>query len=179
MTASERPKLGAILLAAGGSSRMGRSKQLLKFQGETLLRRAARSLGESVYFPVVVVLGAEAEIGAAELSGLPVYSVPNESWEDGMSTSVRVGLSRILELEPGADGVIIALCDQPMITTEMLNRFAYEFYEANVPVVSARYDGVAGVPALFSKDLFGELFNLKGDQGARQVIRDRDDLHTI
>ena len=168
-----------MLLAGGGSSRLGRPKQLLKFEGETLLRRAARALAESVYFPIVVVLGADAEMGEPELSGLPVYSVFNERWTDGMSTSLRVGLSRILELEPGADGVIIALCDQPFVTTEMLDRFACKFHEANAPIVSAGYNEVSGVPALFSKDLFEELFNLNGDQGARQVIRNSYNVYTI
>jgi len=179
MTASERPKLGAILLAAGGSARLGRPKQLVKFEGETLLRRAARSLADSIYFPVVVVLGAESETASAELEGLPIYTVVNENWTTGLSSSMRAGIGRMLELEPGVDGVIITLCDQPRVTTDLLNGFALNFDKANVPVISALYNGILGVPALFAKDLFDELLSLKGDQGARQVIRDRDDVCTI
>ena len=167
------------MLAAGGSSRLGRPKQLIRFAGETLLRRAARSLADSVYFPVVVVMGSESETASAEIEGLPVYTVVNEKWDEGMSSSLRTGLNLLLELEPDLDGVLIALCDQPMITTELLNRFAYEFSEPRGAVIAASYSGVSGVPALFSKDLFDELLRLRGEKGARQIIRDRDDVCTI
>lgn len=165
-----------MLLAAGGSSRLGRPKQLLKFEGETLLRRAARSLADSVYFPVVVVLGAEHDSALGEINGLAVYNLINESWADGMSSSIRRGLERLLEIEPNLDGVLITLCDQPKISTEMFNRFADKFAETNAAVIAASYDSILGVPALFSSSRFGELLNLSGDKGARQLIRDRKDV---
>lgn len=168
--------LGAMLLAAGGSSRLGRTKQLLKFEGETLLRRAARSLADSVYFPVVVVLGAENDSSLSEIDGLAVYNLINESWADGMSSSIRQGLERLFEIEPKLDGVLITLCDQPMISVEMLNRFAEKFSETNEAVIAASYDSILGVPALFSRNVFGELLSLTGDKGARQIIRDRKDV---
>jgi molybdenum cofactor cytidylyltransferase len=164
-------KLGAILLAAGGSSRLGRSKQLLKYKNETLLRRAARSLADSVYFPVVVVLGAEADAAANELEGLAVYRLVNEAWADGMGSSIRAGLEKLLEIEPDAAGVLICLCDQPKVTTEMLNGFAEKFGEANASIVASAYDSVVGVPALFSREVFNELLALAGDKGAREIIR--------
>lgn len=179
MTANERPKLGAMLLAAGGSSRLGQPKQLLKLEGETLIRRAARSLADSVYFPVVVVVGAEADLTATELADLPVYHSVNEAWSEGMGSSIRSGLGTLLELEPALDGVLIALCDQPQITAGMLNTFARKFSENGVALIAASYSGVEGVPALFSKSLFGDLLELKGDTGARQIIRDRENVCTI
>lgn len=176
MTANDKPMLGAMLLAAGGSSRLGRTKQLLKFEGETLLRRATRSLADSVYFPVVVVLGAENDSSLSEIDGLAVYNLINESWADGMSSSIRQGLERLFEIEPKLDGVLITLCDQPKISTEMLNRFADKFAETNTAVIAASYDRILGVPALFSRNVFGELLSLTGDKGARQIIRDRKDV---
>lgn len=168
-----------MLLAAGGSTRLGRPKQLVKFEGETLLRRAARSLTDSVYFPVVVVLGAEVDASAAEIEGLPVYSVVNEHWQEGMSSSIRAGLAKLLETEPELDGALISLCDQPKISGGMLNRFAAGFSDTNSAMIAAAYAGTAGVPALFSRRLFDELSKLEGDKGARQLIRARGDVVTI
>jgi molybdenum cofactor cytidylyltransferase len=172
-------KLGAILLAAGGSSRLGRSKQLLKYRNETLLRRAARSLADSVYFPVVVVLGAEADAAANELEGLAVYGLVNAAWADGMSSSIRAGLEKLLEIEPDAAGVLISLCDQPKITTEMLNRFAGKFCETNGRIIASAYEKVVGVPALFSREVFKELLPLESDKGAREIIRKSDGVVTL
>lgn len=165
-----------MLLAAGGSSRLGRTKQLLKFEGETLLRRAARSLADSVYFPVVVVLGAEHDSALGEIDGLAVYNLINESWADGMSSSIRQGLERLFEIEPKLDGVLITLCDQPMMSVEVLNRFAEKFAETNAAVIAASYESILGVPALFSRSIFDELLSLRGNKGARQIIRDRKDV---
>lgn len=179
MTATNPPKLGAMLLAAGGSSRFGRPKQLVQFEGESLLRRSARSLAESVYFPVVVVLGAEADAVLNEISGLPVYSVVNDDWAQGMGLSIKVGLTKLLDLEPDLDAVLISLSDQPQITGEMLNPFAARFYETSSDVIASTYDGVQGVPALFSRKLFGELSLLQGDKGARHIIRNHYYIDTI
>lgn len=179
MTASERAKLGAILLAAGGSSRLGQPKQLLKLEGETLLRKAARRLADSVYFPVVVVLGAETDASAAEIEGLPVYQVVNDKWRAGMSSSIRAGLEKLLEIGPEIDGALIALCDQPRVSAEMLDLFAARFSNSNAPAIAAAYNDTVGVPALFSRELFDQLHDLEGDKGARELIRGRGDVLTI
>ncbi len=179
MTENERFKLGAVLLAAGGSTRLGRPKQLVEFEGETLLRRAARTLVDSVYYPVVVVLGAETDASPAELEGLPVYSVVNDRWREGMGSSIRVGLERLVGIEPEMEGVLIALCDQPRVTAGMMDLFAARFEGGNNPVVAAAYEGTVGVPALFSKELFTSLLELEGDKGARHLIRTRGDVATV
>ncbi len=179
MTGNLKPKVGAILLAAGGSSRLGRPKQLLQFGGETLLRRAARTLTETEYFPIVVVLGAEPDSSFDEIKGLAVHAVINPSWARGMSSSIRKGLETVIEIEPEISGVLITLCDQPRISAKMLNQFSDRYKERNASVVAAAYNGVAGVPALFGKQLFDELKALDGDKGARSLIRNRPDLSLI
>ncbi|MEK7855640.1 MAG: NTP transferase domain-containing protein, partial [Acidobacteriota bacterium] len=83
------------------------------------------------------------------------------------------------EIEPEISGVLITLCDQPRISAKMLNQFSDRYTENNAAVVAAAYNGVAGVPALFSKQLFGELTALDGDKGARSLIRNRPDLSLI
>lgn len=179
MTVNNKPKIGAILLAAGGSTRLGRSKQLLKFEGEPLVKRATRILVESVYFPVVVVLGKGAEMVAAELEGLPVYTQINESWSEGMSSSIKSGLERILTIEPDLDALLISLCDQPKIPVEIMNRFVERYSETASPIIAAGYEGVCGVPALFAKEMFPQLSRLDGDKGARQLIRGCTATETI
>src|SRR3990170_2001437 len=100
MTESSVPKIGGLLLAAGGSRRLGTPKQLLEFEGKTLLLRAAEALVETSCEPVVVVLGAEIERSKDEIEDLPVSFAINDDWESGMSSSIRVGLEKLLAIEP-------------------------------------------------------------------------------
>lgn len=171
MTASKTVKIGAILLAAGGSSRFGRPKQLVEFEGKTLIRRGAETLANSTCDPIVVVLGAEIERSAMQIADFSVCSRINENWQDGMSTSIIAGLNFLLEIEPDLDAVIITLCDQPLVSTGEINRLIETYQDSHAAIVAARYEGTMGVPALFSRSLFDELLALKGDTGARQLIR--------
>lgn len=179
MTENSNPKVGGLLLAAGGSRRFGTPKQLLEFEGKTLLRRAAEALVETACEPVVVVLGAEIEKSKAEIEGLPVSLIVNNNWESGVSSSIRVGLQNLLLLEPGIDAVMITLCDQPLVNSEKIGRFIEEFERSNAAIIAAKYDEILGVPALFSREMFDELSNLTGDKGARDLIRLTDATFTI
>lgn len=171
MTGSKVGNVGGLLLAAGGSSRMGQPKQLLHFEGKSLLRRATKTLATSVCDPVVVVLGAELEKSAAEIAGLPVNICHNEKWQIGMSSSIKAGLRELLNIEPGLAAVMITLCDQPHVTADHVDLFAAEFHQSDATIVAAEYGGTLGVPALFAREMFVELFQLEGDKGARNLIR--------
>ncbi len=179
MAGSKELNVGGLLLAAGGSSRLGQPKQLLEFKGKTLLRHAAEAMAESYCDPVVVVLGAETEMSAVEIGSLSVVQCLNEDWQSGMSSSIRIGLAMLLELAPEIDAVLVSLCDQPFVTTEMLNRFGEKFATTNAALIAAAYNRVTGVPALFSSEIFDELSHLDGDKGARDLIRSRFDVETI
>ena len=173
-------KIGGLLLSAGGSSRLGRPKQLVQFQGRSLIRIAAETLSNSSCRPVIAVVGADSERTSAEIGGLPVSVCVNPDWQAGMSSSIRAGLQHLLEIEPDVDAVVISLCDQPHVTTADIDSLIAEFTATASPIVAARYSDVAGVPALFSKAVFGELLSLTGDKGARQIIRSRpDDVRTV
>jgi molybdenum cofactor cytidylyltransferase len=171
----DQKKIGGIVLAAGGSSRMGRPKQLLQFEGKTLLRRAAESMAASMCDPVVAVLGAESKKTAAEIAGLPVRACINEDWENGMGSSIKTGLNEMLRAAPDISAVVIMLCDQPFITAEQINNLVTKFTETQKPIIAAEYNGVAGVPALFSKEMFDALSQIEGDKGARELIRNSSD----
>ena len=171
MAASEEVTIGGILLAAGGSSRLGRPKQFLEFEGKTLLRHAAEAMAESMCHPVIAVLGAEKEKAEGEIANLPVTARSNSEWRVGMSSSIKLGLAELLILEPKIAALVITLCDQPFVSAETINRLVRKFAETRVPMIAAEYDGVAGVPALFSREMFDALSKLDGDKGARDLLR--------
>jgi molybdenum cofactor cytidylyltransferase len=164
-------RVGVVLLAAGGSSRLGRPKQLLLHEGKTLVRRAAEAAVAAGCEPVVVVLGAHAQDVAAELTGLPVRTVHNAAWEAGMGSSLRVGL-RALDTEgrQSVDAALVMLCDQLRVDARHLRALVEAFTRTRSPIIASGYDGARGVPALFSRALFSELESLTADQGARGVI---------
>jgi molybdenum cofactor cytidylyltransferase len=179
MTVNSDAKIGGLLLAAGGSQRMGTPKQLLEFEGKTLLCRSAETLAKSKCALVVVILGAEAERSKAEIANLPVSAIVNDDWESGMSSSIRTGLEKLLELKPEIDAVMITLCDQPFVTTEKIDLFVNAFADDISAIIAARYNEVLGVPALFAKSMFGDLLALEGDKGARDLIRKSDSVVSI
>lgn len=162
--------VGAVILAAGSSSRMGRPKQLLRFGGESLLRRAALAALGAWCDPVVVVTGAHAAQARGELRGLNVREVENLGWESGMSSSVRAGVGALLETHADAGAVVLMLCDQPLVTAEVIAALVAAHRATGRAVVASRYAESFGVPALFARPLFGELSRLEGGAGAKQVI---------
>jgi len=179
MTESNELKVAGLLLAAGGSTRLGRPKQLVEFQGKTLIRRAAQALIDAGCSPVVAVLGAEVELSQREVEELGVEVVVNAAWASGMGSSIAFGMGPINSVDPQPDAVLISVCDQPFVTAEKLSPFIETFDRSRVDVVAARYKDIAGVPALFSKTLFPRLLDLKGDNGAREIIRNSPDAMTI
>lgn len=176
--------VAVVVLAAGGSHRLGTPKQLLPFRGRTLLRHAvevaveaasAPTAGESVDDPaVVVVLGAEAERLRAELRGLPVVVVVNSEWATGVGSSVRTGLQAAGEVP----GCLFVAADQPFVTADLL-RGMLAMFRGGAPIVACAYAGTLGVPALFDRAYFGELAGLEGDAGAKRIIERHRDVVRI
>ena len=147
---------------------MGSAKQLLDFGGKPLLRHAVESAQASGCDPVIVVLGAnEYEIRPA-LAGLNVEIVVNERWAEGMGTSIQTGL-RALE-NRDIDGAILALSDQPFVTSDFLSGLVKSHRRSGRAIVAAQYSGTAGVPVFFAREAFPLLMALKPDQGCKGVI---------
>ena len=167
---NSHPRIGAVVLAAGASTRMGTPKQLLVYQGRTLIRRAVETALASVCDPVVVVLGANALLVGRELE-LPVIVTRNREWETGMSSSLRTGLEALRAANSSLDGVVMMLCDQPFVTSELIDRLSECCRRTGKSIVASDYRGTLGVPALFANKFFAELAALTGDQGARQIIQ--------
>ena len=161
--------IGVILLAAGGSTRLGSPKQLLIYQGRTLLRHAAETALATGCRPVVAVLGAGAERLRAELAGLDVRLVDNPGWTRGMGTSVRLGMAA---LDADTTGVLLMLCDQPLVTAENLSTLVTAFRQnPETKIVAAAYHDTVGVPVLFSRAYFDELHALPDDAGAKPILQ--------
>jgi molybdenum cofactor cytidylyltransferase len=170
MTDSVAPRVGAVVLAAGASSRLGVPKQGVRFRGEGLLRRVACAALDAGCSPVVVVTGAHADTAAAQLQGLAVRSVCNDQWATGLASSVRAGIAALAREEPVIDAALLLVCDQPHVTADVVFRLIAAYRASRKPVVASAYGETVGVPALFDRALFAELERLEGDTGARQVI---------
>ncbi|MBX2904736.1 MAG: nucleotidyltransferase family protein [Taibaiella sp.] len=171
-------KTGIIILAAGSSSRMGSPKQLLTFNGATLLQHAitvAMGVGAGA---TLVVLGAHAEEVMPIANVSDVHVVVNNDWREGMASSIRCGLQNLLMILPEAEAVLILLCDQPYVTTKLLGECLHAAEATEKSIVACAYGNVTGVPALFKKEMFDELMLLEGDVGARRVIQ-RNAEHVI
>ena len=163
----DKPSIAIIVLAAGASTRLGAPKQLLKYNGITLLRRTVETVLLSKTKSVHMVFGFEAEKMQLEIAGLPVDVVVNPNWQRGISTSIHSG---ILSLEPNIDAAIIALCDQPKLSTDILNTLIDTYTSTRAPVVTCKYAGTIGVPAMFDRRIFTELLSLEGNLGAKKII---------
>ncbi len=157
-----------VILAAGSSSRMGQSKQLLRLHDTTVLRHAitvALHAGPAV---VTVVLGSYAKQHRESIQSMPVSIVVNEQWETGMGSSLKAGLRYVEAHHPNVTAVLFMVCDQLALTTQhLLNLIG----KAEKPIVASHYAGSSGVPALFKKSLFPSLNALGDDQGAKKMFQ--------
>ena len=160
--------IALVILAAGGSTRMGEPKQLLPYKGQTLIRHVAETALATGCDPVVVVLGSRVDDIRAALDGLDVVVVENADWEQGLGTSIRAGISGAEIL--GCDGAILALADQPMVTAEVLKRLIDEHEETGRPIIASEYGNTVGAPAFFAREMFPQLKALLPTEDCKGVI---------
>jgi len=156
--------IGAIVLAAGESKRMGEPKPLVKIKGKRMIEWVICSF-EGTADDIIVVLGHEPEAVKPVLEKLGVQWVVNENYHEGMASSFKKGLK---ELE-GCDAVFLALGDQPLIDRDFLKR-AIGVWKGGAKIVSPVYKGKKGHPVLFDKSLFSEILSLKKQETVRDII---------
>ncbi len=162
-------KIGIIILAAGESKRLGKPKQLLKFRGKTLLQRITEIALETEN-KTVIVLGANADKILGEAGDLTVEIVINEDWRSGMSSSIKVGLEKLIETVAELESVILLLCDQPFVNKETISQLIETQIKTQTQIVACKYENTIGVPALFRREMFDRLLSLKGESGAKNLI---------
>lgn len=162
--------IGAIILAAGSSSRMGRSKQLLDVAGEALLARTIRIAQGAPIDHTIVVLGSHRREHARLLEDFDVAIAFNEDWRGGIGTSISAGVKSLLAQMPDAEGLMIMVCDQPLLTSDVLSEIIDRHRATGKPIVASKYADTPGVPVLFGKKYFGKLTTLHQDQGAKRLV---------
>jgi molybdenum cofactor cytidylyltransferase len=146
---------------------MGTPKQLLQYRNRSLIRYLAEIALASGASSLCVVLGAESARARQELADLPAILLENPRWAEGMSSSVRAGVAWV---PANVHAAIIMLCDQPLVSSALLNSMIDAYVSSGKRIVACEYTGTLGVPVLFDRSLFPELSNLTGDSGAKQII---------
>lgn len=172
MSESSHRSIAATVLAAGGSTRMGRPKQLLTYGGRTFLRKAAETAIASGCRPIIVILGAYAEQLHSEIDGLPVFSVVNERWAEGLGSSICAGLGALKTYggEDAIEAVVLMLCDQPFVTATVIDELIAAYRSNGKGIIASEYGGTMGVPALFGREYFAKLASLSGPAGAKHLL---------
>ncbi|TVZ59493.1 molybdenum cofactor cytidylyltransferase [Flavobacteriaceae bacterium MAR_2010_105] len=165
-------KIAILILAAGGSSRMGQPKQLLKWGKNSLLGHTIENVLKTNTHEIIVVLGANFNSVKQEIKNYQVTILNNKDWSQGLGTSIAYGVHYLLESSSSVDGVLIVLADQPFVDRDYLEKMMTSFSSSRKQILATAYDDdIQGVPVLFDASYFEELSKLTGDVGAKQCIK--------
>jgi molybdenum cofactor cytidylyltransferase len=186
-------QIAAVILAAGESSRLGQSKQLIEFRGKTLVRRMVDAASEAGCRPILVVVGNSKQVPhvrgsrsprgearqhemevvdaiSGELKTTGATSVANPNWKCGIGTSIRTGIQHLIDTAPGIEATVLLTCDQPFVDRAVIKGLITLRHETGKPIVAASYAGTLGVPALFDRGRLPELLRLDDSAGAKSII---------
>ena len=166
---------GIILLAAGQSARLGKPKQLLNYKGKTLLAHSLQIAIETQLQPIVTVLGANLDTLKQSIEPINTTIVINQEWSEGMASSIRCGIEELVKIAPSIAGIIIMVCDQPYVTAKLLTDLVEKYKYSLKPIIASSYNNNIGTPALFDKTIFALLLSLKGDSGAKKIMKSNPD----
>jgi molybdenum cofactor cytidylyltransferase len=167
---------GIVILAAGASSRMGVPKQLLHIDGISLIKRMTEMAMDTPCYPIVVVLGANRQMIRKELERMPITIIDNPQWENGMSSSIKMGLAGSYMTYKELEAIIFLTVDMPLVSVDLIQKMvekAETVADSNATspdIVACKYNGQIGIPVLFKRKLFNDLLELTGDSGAKKVI---------
>lgn len=167
----------AAILAAGRSSRFGSTKQLVLARGTPLVRRATAAARQVCGDKVITVIGHDLSRVLAVLEDDSGFVVVNDDYDSGMASSIVRAVSAC---RGDADALLLLMADQPLVTSEHLQRLLAEWSGSDDEIVATAYAGTAGPPVLFARGVFDELLRLSGDTGARDLLKDeRYALRTV
>jgi CTP:molybdopterin cytidylyltransferase MocA/xanthine/CO dehydrogenase XdhC/CoxF family maturation factor len=193
MSPQSQSQIGAVILAAGESSRFGQPKQLIQFRGKSLVRRIVDAAKKARCSPIAVVVGndriipragplafrrgqaiksegALVEAIARELDNTGAAIVKNKDWRGGVGTSIRAGARHLMDQSPEVDAIMLLVCDQPAVDARAIERLIKLRETTKNSIVASSYADTLGVPALFDRSLFQELLSLGDKAGAKSVI---------
>lgn len=175
--AGTTPRVGAIVLAAGSSTRMGRNKLLLPLDGQPLVRRAVAAAVGAGLHPVILVVGHDADRVREAVAGLACHVVPNPEHAAGIRLSLQAG---VRALPADVSAAVVTLADMPLVTAAMLRAAVDAYVETAPPLVVSRYGTVLAPPTLYDRSLFAELLALTGaGAGKPVVLRHRDEARIL
>ncbi len=164
-------KNAIIILAAGNSSRLGRPKQLLEYKETTLLKNTiSEALSVENSF-VILVTGSNNNLIEKELNSSEITIAFNSEWESGMSSSIIKGIQEVLFLNSDCESCILTVCDQPFVTSSVFKNLMKESERAKKGIAASAYSETLGTPVLFRKKYFEELLKLRGQEGAKKLIK--------
>ena len=163
-------KIGAVILAAGESSRFGRPKQLVQFRGKSLVRRVVDAAKDANCSAIVVVLGSKREQIERELKETDAIVAENKDWRRGIGSSIRVGLESAVNQAPDIEAIVLLACDQPFLKTDTIECLIAMRGKTKKAIVASSYSETLGVPALFDRSCFQELLALDDETGAKAII---------
>jgi molybdenum cofactor cytidylyltransferase len=158
----------ALVLAAGGSTRLGRPKQLEPWGATNLLGHVLSSVAQFPVDEVWVVLGAESERVLSETDFGQANVVENPEWEEGIASSIRVGLDALTRLSR-CERVLIVIGDQPDLSPEVVGELLESHRRASKPVSIPKYRHDWGNPVVVDRPLWSRLMSLEGDEGGRRL----------
>ena len=171
MKTKSQNKTAIVILAAGNSSRLGRPKQLLKYKESNLLKNTISEALNTLNSFVLVVTGADNQNIEKEINSSQILLCFNEDWETGMASSIVKGLNELLRLNPNVEECILAVCDQPFVTSLVFENLIKEYHKTGKGITASAYTDTLGTPVLFRKKYFNELLDLKGQEGAKKLIK--------
>jgi molybdenum cofactor cytidylyltransferase len=162
-------KTGIIILAAGNSSRLGEPKQLLEYKGKSLLHHVTQQ-ALKMTGAVVVVSGFNNNLIENELKNLQVITIYNPEWQEGMGSSIRAGVEKIIDEFPMLESLTISVCDQPFINSSVFSELITKHKENLKGIIASAYAGILGTPVMFDRKYFVELSKLSGNEGAKKLL---------
>ncbi|WP_235831000.1 nucleotidyltransferase family protein [Flavobacterium ustbae] len=166
-----RHKTGIIILAAGNSSRLGRPKQLLEYKESTLLKNTISEALKVENSFVIVVTGSNHNLIEKELYSFEIAFSFNPDWETGMSSSIVKGITDLLFQNPDCEQCILTVCDQPFVTNSIFENLISESQKNQKGIAASAYADTLGTPVLFHQKYFQELQELKGQEGAKKLLK--------
>ncbi len=162
--------VGVVVLAAGESKRLGQPKQLLPYLGTTIIAHVVRTTLASKASKTIVITGAYADRIRDELDCFPVTIIENHSWQDGVATSIGLGIETLEQSDMPQRAVLLMTSDQLRASTKLINLIIDKYDNQPNRIVACEYEETVGVPALFDQAHFPELKSLRGDCGAKNII---------
>jgi molybdenum cofactor cytidylyltransferase len=169
---NRKSNIAILILAAGGSTRMGSPKQLLKWKQTTLIGHTIATAQKLELSKTIIVLGANYNSIKTKIERYQVETLINKDWRSGLGNSIAFGVRSILECNLDLDGVLVILADQPLVDTAYLNSLIKAFEIGKRQIIASAYkENKQGVPVLFDKFYFKELSQLNDDKGAKAILQ--------